>query len=147
MSSSPEIDGFDGTASVVVSGGTTPYSYIWNDGSNQSNSMAVYLNSGWYIVEITDANACQIVDSVFVDSNVGLTEINTLFTTIYPNPTSELLFFSSTADNAEILDLHGRSIKTFENTSKIDVKFLSTGTYMLRLTKKEAVSIHRFVKE
>jgi len=89
LSSTPQQTSLDGTASVNVSGGTAPYTYEWNDGNNQTEVMAVYLNSDWYTVVVTDANGCQLTDSVFVDSNVGLTEGKSQYILIYPNPTSE----------------------------------------------------------
>jgi hypothetical protein len=51
--------------------------------------LAVYLNSGWYTVVVTDANNCQISDSVFVDVTADLLEnqVNTFL--IYPNPAKE----------------------------------------------------------
>ena len=52
----------DGTASVSVSGGTPPYSYLWSNfslGSSTGN-----LSAGTYVVIVTDANGCQAVDSV-----------------------------------------------------------------------------------
>jgi hypothetical protein len=109
--------------------------------------MAVYLNSGWYTVVVTDANGCQLTDSVFVDTNVGLTEGKSQYILIYPNPTSEILFFNVTADKVEILDLNGRMVKTITSSNKIDVRAISSGNYLLKIISNDAVSTHRFVKE
>jgi hypothetical protein len=147
LTSTPEIDGLDGTATVNVNGGTAPYTYEWNDGNNQPEAMAVYLNSGWYTVVVTDANGCQLTDSVFVDTNVGLTEGKSQYILIYPNPTSEILFFNVTADKVEILDLNGRMVKTITSSNKIDVRAISSGNYLLKIISNDAVSTHRFVKE
>jgi hypothetical protein len=147
LSSTPQEISLDGTASVNVSGGTAPYSYEWNDVNNQTEAMAVYLNSGWYTVVVTDANGCQLTDSVFVDTNVGLTEGKSQYILIYPNPTSEILFFNVTADKVEILDLNGRMVKTITSSNKIDVRAISSGNYLLKIISNDAVSTHRFVKE
>ena len=45
-----------GTATVNAFGGTTPYSYLWNNGA--TTSTALNLNSGSYSVIVTDANLC-----------------------------------------------------------------------------------------
>ncbi|MFZ4634166.1 MAG: SprB repeat-containing protein, partial [Saprospiraceae bacterium] len=45
--------GNNGTASVSVSGGATPYSYLWNNGQNASNISG--LAAGTYTVTVTDA--------------------------------------------------------------------------------------------
>ncbi|MGB0429164.1 MAG: collagen-binding domain-containing protein [Bacteroidia bacterium] len=55
----------DGSASISVSEGTSPYTYLW------SNSATTATNSniapGTYSVTVTDANGCQISESVVVD--------------------------------------------------------------------------------
>ena len=45
-------------ASVHVSGGIEPYSYLWNDPGSQNTSTATNLGAGLYSVTVTDANAC-----------------------------------------------------------------------------------------
>ncbi|MCZ4407339.1 choice-of-anchor L domain-containing protein [Cryomorphaceae bacterium 1068] len=48
----------DGQATVIPSGGTPPYSYLWNDGAAQTSQTAVNLVSGTYEVTVTDDNDC-----------------------------------------------------------------------------------------
>ena len=55
----------DGIASVVASGGLTPYNYNWYSGS--TTSIATNLPSGWEILSVTDANHCYSIDSVFIN--------------------------------------------------------------------------------
>ncbi len=50
--------GNDGTASVVATGGTAPYTYLWSDPAGQNGATAVSLAAGTYTVTITDANLC-----------------------------------------------------------------------------------------
>jgi gliding motility-associated-like protein len=51
----------DGAASVAVSGGVMPYTYLW---SNNNNTNAISnLGSGTYTVTITDANSCTEIDT------------------------------------------------------------------------------------
>jgi hypothetical protein len=47
----------DGQATVVASGGTPPYSYLWSDG--QTTATATGLSAGTYTVTVTDANDCE----------------------------------------------------------------------------------------
>ncbi|MBL4578804.1 MAG: SprB repeat-containing protein, partial [Flavobacteriales bacterium] len=56
----------DGDASVTPSGGTLPYSYLWNDPSAQTDSTAVGLFAGTYTVAVTDGNGCSILKTVTV---------------------------------------------------------------------------------
>lgn len=54
--------GNDGMANVNVSGGTTPYTYSWNNGSQtvQGNNN---LPSGTFTLTVTDANGCTVNQS------------------------------------------------------------------------------------
>ena len=56
----------DGSATVIVSGGTPNYTYLWNDSNNQTTATASNLTAGNYSVTITDANLCSITKSVSV---------------------------------------------------------------------------------
>lgn len=58
--------GTDGSATVVPSGGTLPYSYLWTPGS-QTTATATGLSYGVYSVVVTDAGGCTTVASVVVN--------------------------------------------------------------------------------
>jgi hypothetical protein len=63
------LNGMDGTASINnISGGTAPFSLNWSTGDtiNQIENLA----PGTYLVSITDANNCMVIDSVIIDSFV-----------------------------------------------------------------------------
>ncbi len=64
--------GSDGSASVTVSGGTSPYNYAWNDPSGQTSSTADGLTAGTYQVTVTDANNCVDSASVTVTQPEGI---------------------------------------------------------------------------
>lgn len=49
----------DGSAGVVASGGTSPYSYLWDDPDGQTTANANGLAAGIISVIVSDANACQ----------------------------------------------------------------------------------------
>lgn len=51
--------GNDASAVTVPSGGTTPYSYLWDNG--QTAAFADSLTAGSHIVTVTDANGCIVV--------------------------------------------------------------------------------------
>ncbi len=83
-----------GSATASVSGGTAPYSYLWNDPGIQTDSIATGLNAGSYIVSVSDANGCPILDTVTIgepaamilvmgqsDANCGLATGSTWVTT------------------------------------------------------------------
>ena len=58
--------GSNGTASVAVTGGTTPYSYSWAP-SGGTAATATGLAAGTYTVTVTDNNTCQITRTITVN--------------------------------------------------------------------------------
>ncbi|AFC23471.1 gliding motility-associated C-terminal domain-containing protein [Saprospira grandis] len=71
--------GNDGEATTTPQGGTTPYSYSWDDGLNQTTATATNLIAGTYNVTITDANSCSVTDQVVISepTAVSITMSNT----------------------------------------------------------------------
>ena len=60
----------DGEASIAATGGVGPYSYQWNDPSNQTTDTATALFAGVYTVTVTDALGCTNTETMGV-SNIG----------------------------------------------------------------------------
>ena len=60
----------DGQITASVTGGTTPYSYVWNTGSTLGSETS--LCSGNYGITITDANGCELVANATVTGNTTL---------------------------------------------------------------------------
>jgi len=57
----------DGSASVLVTLGTGPFSFTWNPGNINGETITDVTN-GMYYVTIVDGNGCNILDSVLVGS-------------------------------------------------------------------------------
>jgi gliding motility-associated-like protein len=60
----------NGSATVLVSGGTSPYFYAWNTSPVQTTSTAVNLCAGTYTVTVTDSRpgGCTITETVTITS-------------------------------------------------------------------------------
>ncbi|MBI4649428.1 MAG: hypothetical protein HY738_23225, partial [Bacteroidia bacterium] len=56
----------NGSATIYPVGGTTPYTYLWNDPASQTTQTASNLDGGTYTVTVTDSLACQLITSVTV---------------------------------------------------------------------------------
>ncbi len=67
----------DGRIIVHVSGGSGPFTYLWNDPSGQTASLAAGLCAGYTSVRVTDANGCGITDSALITSpsNISVTPV------------------------------------------------------------------------
>lgn len=63
----------DGSATVSVNGGTAPFTYSWNDLSNQATPTASNLPAGTYEVTVVDSNQCEVVATVIVPQPDTLT--------------------------------------------------------------------------
>ncbi|OWY25515.1 hypothetical protein C7N43_20140 [Sphingobacteriales bacterium UPWRP_1] len=59
----------DGSVTVTVSGGTSPYTYTWSNGAATEDLVGVA--AGSYDVTITDANGCVVVSSAVVNNIAG----------------------------------------------------------------------------
>lgn len=55
-----------GEATAVVNGGSSPYSYLWDDPNSQTTQTATGLFQGTYSVVVTDAAGCQGTASVTI---------------------------------------------------------------------------------
>ncbi|MFH1320920.1 MAG: SprB repeat-containing protein [Bacteroidota bacterium] len=75
----------DGSATLTASGGTAPYSYLWNDISAQTNATATGLTAGTYSVTVTDSNGCTASDSIILTEPDPLTANITASTNISCN--------------------------------------------------------------
>ena len=60
----------DGTASLTVTGGQSPYTYLWSDGSTIDSISN--LSVGIYNVTVTDSNNCSTLDSIIITEPILL---------------------------------------------------------------------------
>ena len=68
----------DGEVTLSVNGGTTGYTYAWDDASNATTQDLSGVGAGTYNVDVTDANGCTVTASVTVtepDALVGTTSV------------------------------------------------------------------------
>ncbi len=67
----------NGSAGVTASGGTGPYTYIWNPGGETTASISG-LSAGTYTVTVTDNKGCTQTNSVTITTNSGITLTSTI---------------------------------------------------------------------
>lgn len=153
--SQDEVNGNDGNINISVSGGTSPYSYSWSgpNGFSSTQEDPDGLESGDYVVTITDNNGCTYQTSIFVDSQLGILENGFAFT-IYPNPTNgtfniDFLNFEELVE-IRVVDVTGRVILTkelSENTHhQLDISTASSGAYFITLKCAEYQLTRQIIK-
>ncbi|MFK7773353.1 MAG: FG-GAP-like repeat-containing protein [Saprospiraceae bacterium] len=146
LSSTPsEISNPTGTATAVASGGTSPFTYVWNTQPQQISQTINELFSGNYMVTIVDANNCFLIDSVFVDQFVNNQDLVEQWKfNLQPNPAKDKVFidFELPISDDWQLKIHhstGQLIKSLNGKSAINAKQeiiienLSTGIYHVSL--------------
>ncbi len=146
-----------GSISVNVTGGTPPYSYLWNTAPIQTTNSATELTSGEYILTVTDNNGCSQTFTFIVPNTVSLDEISSSEITIYPNPVSNSLFIKVNELNEGIssffiFDVTGKKIISEINASaknglyEINTSTLPVGIYFLQITQNNKKFTKKIVK-
>lgn len=137
----------DGSATVTPSGGTPPYTYLWNAAAgNQTTATADSICPGEACVTITDANGCVLDTCVTILTNIDAATENTL--NIYPNPNQGQFRVEGIkpGDVLDIYDLRGKHIlKRVSTSSNEEIRLgeLSKGVYFLRVNNGKGYRILR----
>jgi hypothetical protein len=135
--------GNDGTVDLTVTGGTPNYSFAWEGpgGFTSTDQNLTDLDSpGLYTVTITDDSGCEFILEIFVESRVGVENIDLNIVNVYPNPNNGTFTvdFGTNKDNVsiQVIDAQGRIVKeqTFNNTDKGIMNLnAQKGVYSLRI--------------
>ncbi len=137
----------DGQATAIVSGGTAPYNYLWNDPLNQTTQTATGLCPGTYICTISDQGGCDIQNVVVIQEVVGLEEIKNLGKLIVsPNPFVNFIEINCKSEqnlaiqSIRLLDAQGKILKKRllnlvegEWSITLDTSDLNKGVYFMEL--------------
>jgi len=116
----------NGSATVSVSGGSSPYTYSWSTGSTTTGITGVV--SGTYYVTVTDSHSCQQIQTVNI-SDVGGATVTTNFT-----PVS---CFGGSNGTASVSATGGTSPYSYNwsaGGSGTSVAGLAAGTYTVTVT-------------
>ncbi len=135
----PTCGNSNGSASVTVSGGTSPYTYLWTP-SGGTNSSATGLGAGSYIVTITDANGCTSTQSFTLTTSSGLS--------VSISSTTNVLCNGGTNGSATASPTGGTSPYTYawsNSQTTATATGLGAGTYTVTVTDASGCSTTQIV--
>ena len=118
----------DGTATVMATGGTAPYTYLWDDDNAQFSNPAVSLPAGVYNVVVTDGNTCTETAMIEVLEPDTLTaEITPMAVTCFGDNTGSIV--------STVVGGNGSNVYTWTNGTNLpDAVDLTAGNYGFTVT-------------
>ena len=148
----------DGTITCYPSGGTAPYSYVWNN--NAITASLENLSVGQYCVTVTDAMGCTsstcdlvLAGSTSTNEIEGLTQFR-----IAPNPASEITmleieFLEAKEIKIELYSLLGERLYEMKNekvkskTYPLNISKYPSGIYLVKIFSEGQHVVKRLIVE
>lgn len=132
----------DGSLFVYPSGGTPPYTYLWETGDTIDSLFNK--KHGKYGITITDANGCILSDSGQLGFPVGVNDIGQSADhsiSIFPNPANKVVHVQSKIDRGYVrmYNAWGGMVGEFDLSYdvSIDTRKLANGVYYLTVINQE----------
>jgi large repetitive protein len=120
--------GSDGSASISVSGGTSPYAYFWPTNGSTSNSTSG-LSAGTYTVEVTDINQCIQSFNITINQPLAPININLTSTPVSCNGEEDGQITATVTGGTG-----GYTYLWSNGSSNLEADNLSAGNYSLTIT-------------
>jgi len=153
---SPTFVGSDGSLDLTVTGGDSPYTYDWSNGSTVEDP--TNLSKGSYAVMVTDKYGCTDADTIELVTGIPYFNNGVDQFFVYPNPgfSGTSIFVKVSLVNSftiDLYDMHGRLIKTIhgekgsKKVSTIDLAIdnIQSGIYYITLKTGTAVTTKKVV--
>ncbi len=108
---------------------------IWNDGNTENPR----------VVSLSSDTAFTAIFALIDESSLLEAEAESI--SFFPNPTNSKVTFNQAIERIELMDLAGKTLRTFRNESEINIEQLPAGVYYLRLTNNEKQTLRKLIKE
>ncbi|MBL4754071.1 MAG: T9SS type A sorting domain-containing protein [Flavobacteriales bacterium] len=149
----------DGSMTVTVTDGYTPYTIQWDDPSQQTDSIANGLGKGTYTVTIIDGANCIVRDSMTIEEPLLIEEPRPE-SNIFPNPAVDVVTIYFELEATAVIDvklydakgtlveeLFSDQAKSGSNIFTFSSNPLRAGTYILRvISGNKVIMTERIVK-
>jgi hypothetical protein len=149
-----------GTATVFVSQGAPPYTYLWDDpAGGGTDSTVTGLKPGYYCVLVEDQNGCKLKVCVEIQNKVSTTEPGKESSVyIYPNPTDgDIVVEDHTQNNNDAqaiirnqlgVVVISKNLYFKSNKLKhISLEKLPAGSYWISIIKDKYVETFQIIKQ
>jgi hypothetical protein len=147
-----------GTATASVTGGDSPYTYLWSDASHQTTQTAVNLCYGLYTVTVKDSYNCSKTYPNIKVSNCAKSvesEISETDISVFPNPATDYVHvFINTPENkyTSIVIynysgecLYKKELQSSDNEINIHINEWASGVYFIRLNNDIEINTKSFI--
>jgi hypothetical protein len=137
-------NGSDGAVDVAVTGGSAPYTYTWDNAASTED--IANLDSGTYVLVVTDNNGCTETATFTVSGAVGINAIALeAAVSVYPNPATSSLSIVITLPevagvSVKVFDMKGSLVETLNGPAlqnhnlSLDVTTWAEGVYNVTIT-------------
>jgi hypothetical protein len=102
---------------------------------------------GTYTQILTDENGCDSLLILNLTYQVSLNDVEEENINFYPNPTQNIINFSTTIEQIEVMDLTGKRLMIFNYEKQINIEALPSGIYYLRLINDKKVTTKKVIKQ
>lgn len=146
----PETNGNDGSISLVINGGESPYTVLV-DSVEYAETVIDGLQAGTYAITIIDGNGCVYMQEVVIQSTVSMLEMERESFVLFPNPLKSggqlaIQGNISAIESVQVFNAISKEIHSLESLHQqsgkkvvFDLPSLQSGMYFLQIVLRDGL--------